>query len=125
MRGVALAALEAGLPWSKRHNVLRCEPGNRRAVSRFVSAERPDAIVSGNDVAAARLKETLAAIKKGGDIRLAGFDDVAVAARIGLTTCRQPLGDLAHVALQTLLQRIRSPRLPPRTILLPAPLVAR
>ena len=77
------------------------------------------------EVAAAKLKETLSAIKKDGDIRLAGFDDVAVAAQIGLTTCRQPLGDLAHVALQTLLQRIKSPRLPPRTILLPAPLVVR
>ena len=125
LRGVALAALEAGLPWSKTRNVLRCEPENRRAVSRFVAKERPDAIVSGNDVAAAKLRETLTAIKKGGNIRLAGFDDVAVAAQIGLTTCRQPLGDLAHVAFQTLLQRIRSPRLPPRTILLPAPLVAR
>ena len=125
LRGVALAALEADLPWSRKHNVLRCEPENRRAVSRFVSAERPDAIVSGNDVAAARLKETLAVIKKGANIRLAGFDDVAVAAQLNLTTCRQPLGDLAHVAFQTLLQRIKSPLLPPRTILLPAPLIAR
>ena len=125
LRGVALAALEAGLPWSKKQNVLRCEPENRRAVSRFVSAERPDAIVSGNDVAAAKLMDTLSAIGKGGNIRLAGFDDVAVAARLNLTTCRQPLGDLAHVAFQTLLQRIKSPRLPPRTILLSAPLVAR
>ena len=99
LRGVALAALEAGLPWSRNHNVLRCDPENRRAVSRFVSMEHPDAIVSGNDVAAAKLKETLAAIKKGGNIRLAGFDDVAVAAKIGLTTCRQPLGEIgrAHV----------------------------
>jgi len=125
LRGVALAALEAGQDWSYRHNVLRCEPENRRAVSRFVSAERPDAIVSGNDVAAARLKETLAAIKKDEGLRLAGFDDVAVAARLNLTTCRQPLEDLAHVAFQTLLQRIKSPLLPPRTILLQAPLVVR
>ena len=125
LRGVACAALEAGLGWSQRHNVLRCEPENRRAVSRFVSAERPDAIVSGNDVAAARLKETLAAIRKGAGVRLAGFDDVAVAAQIGLTTCRQPLADLAHVAFRTLLQRIKSPTLPPRTVLLPAPLVVR
>lgn len=125
LRGVALAAVEAGLPWTKKQNVLRCEPDNRRAISRFVTVEHPDAIVSGNDIAAAKLQETLAALKKGGNIRLAGFDDVAVAAQIGLTTCRQPLGDLAHVAFQTLLQRIKSPRLPPRTILLPAPLVAR
>ena len=124
-RGVALAALEANLPWSQKHNVLRCEPENRRAVSRFVTVERPDAIVSGNDIAAAKLKKTLAAIKKEGNIRLAGFDDVSVAAQMGLTTCRQPLNDLAHVAFRTLLQRIKSPLLPPRTILLSAPLIAR
>ena len=76
-------------------------------------------------MAAARLKETLAAIRKGAGVRLAGFDDVAVAARIGLTTCRQPLADLAHVAFRTLLQRIKEPTLPPRTVLLPAPLVVR
>ena len=67
---------------------LECETwasGDLRAVSRFVSAERPDAIVSGNDVAAARLREKLAAIRKGGSIRLAGFDDVAVASQLNLT----------------------------------------
>lgn len=125
LRGVALAVLEAGLPWSHRHNVLRCEPEDRRRVSRFLTVERPDALVSGNDVAAATLKGTLEAVKKGAGVRLAGFDDVAVAAQLGLTTCRQPLDDLAHVAYQTLLQRIKAPHLPPRTILLPAPLVVR
>ena len=48
-----------------------------------------------------------------------------VAAQLNLATCRQPLGDLAHVAFQTLLQRIKSPLLPSRTVLLAAPLVAR
>lgn len=125
LRGVALAAMEAGLPWTHRQNVLRCEPEDRRRVSRFLTRARPDALVSGNDVAAARLKGTLESLKKAAGIRLAGFDDVAVAAQIGLTTCRQPLADLAHVAFQTLLQRIKSPRLPPRTIRLPAPLIVR
>ena len=125
LRGVALATVEAGLPWSHRHNILRCEPEDRRRVSRFVTIEHPNAIVSGNDIAAAKLKGTLEAVKKASGIRLAGFDDVSVAAQIGLTTCRQPLDDLAHVAFQTLLQRIKSPILPPRTILLHAPLVVR
>lgn len=125
LRGVSLAVLEANGDWSMKHNVLRTEPDNRRSVSRFVTVERPDAIVSGNDIAAAKLKETLVALKKDKGIRLAGFDDVAIAAKLNLTTCRQPLDDLAHVAFQTLLQRIKSPLLPPRTILLPAPLVER
>ncbi len=125
LRGVACAMLEANLPWSCRTHVLRCEPESRRAVSRFVAARKPDAIVSGNDAAAARLEETLAALGRADGIRLAGFDDVDIAARLGLTTCRQPLEDLAHVAFQTLLQRIRSPYLPPRTVRLSAPLVVR
>lgn len=125
LRGVALAALEADLVWSRKNNILKCEPENRRAVLRFVTAESPDAIVAGNDVAAAKLHETLTAINKAGSIRLAGFDDVAIARQLKLTTCRQPLDDLAHVAFQTLLQRIRSPAAPPRTILLHAPLVVR
>ena len=89
------------------------------------SPERSTYDLVGIDNIAAGLSIGRFLVRKGGNIRLAGFDDVAVAAQIGLTTCRQPLGDLAHVAFQTLLQRIRSPRLPPRTILLPAPLVAR
>jgi len=120
-----MAAVEADLEWSRKHNVLRCEPENKRAVSRFVTAERPDAIVSGKYVAAAKLQETLVALKKAEGILLAGFDDVAVAAKLNLLTCRQPLEDLAHVAFQTPLQRIKSPLLPPRTILLTAPLVVR
>lgn len=125
LRGVACAMLEANLPWSFRSHVLRCEPDDRRAVARFVAARKPDAIVSGNDAAAARLKATLDALGRADGIRLAGFDDVAVAARLGLTTCRLPLGDLALVAFQTLVQRIRSPHLPPLAVRLAAPLVVR
>ncbi|MBQ3288876.1 MAG: GntR family transcriptional regulator [Kiritimatiellae bacterium] len=126
LRGVASAAIEAGGTWSLAENVLVCEPDDVRAVAWFLKRHNPDAIVSGNDIAAARLRETL--LRIGGDaarIRLAGFDDVAVAAKIGITTVHQPCGALAEIALQTLLSRIRSPRLPARTILLPAPLVVR
>ena len=38
---------------------------------------------------------------------------------------RQPLADIAQTALQTLVSRIRTPTLPPRTILLDAELVVR
>ena len=73
-----------------------------------------------------RLRETLFRIGDGVEkIRLAGFDDVAVAEAAGITTVRQPLDDLASTALQTLCSRIKSPELPPRTILLHAPLIVR
>ena len=73
-----------------------------------------------------RLRETLHKIGGGAEkMRLAGFDDVTAAAEAGITTVRQPLDDLASTALQTLISRISSPELPPRTILLHAPLVVR
>ena len=125
MTGVMAAVVEAGREWSHR-NVLVADPRNVRAVSRFLNSFRPDAIVAGNDVTAVRLLETLRQIGGGAEkIRLAGFDDVAIAEQAGITTVRQPLDDLASTALQTLISRIKSPELPPRTILLHAPLVVR
>lgn len=126
MRGVASAVLEGGGPWSLKENVLFAEPENRRAVAKFLKPGMPDAFVAGNDVAAAALGETLAKIGHGAEgIRLVGFDDVEVAAKLGLTTVRQPLDAIAEAALQALVSRIKSPDLPPRTILLDAELVVR
>lgn len=126
MRGVASAAVESGESWSLKGNVLFAEPDNCRAVSKFLKNGLPDAIVAGNDVAAAALGETLARIGGGAKkIRLAGFDDVEVAAKLGLTTVRQPLDAIAEVAMQTLVSRIKTPDIPPRTILLDAELVVR
>ena len=126
MRGVAAAAVESGGFWSLKGNVLFAEPDNCRAVSKFLKNGLPDAFVAGNDVAAAALGETLARIGGGAEkIRLAGFDDVEVAAKLGLTTIRQPLDAIAEVAMQTLVSRIKTPDLPPRTILLDAELVVR
>ena len=45
--------------------------------------------------------------------------------KLGLTTIRQPLDAIAEVAMQTLVSRIKTPDLPPRTILLDAELVVR
>ena len=125
MAGVMAAVVQSGGTWS-RENELMAEPENARAVSRFLKSSKPDAIVAGNDMAAVRLGETLRRIGGGAKkIRLAGFDDVAAAKDAGLTTAHQPIGDIASVALQALVSRIKSPKLPPRTILLDAPLVVR
>lgn len=126
MRGVASAVLESGGAWSLEENVLFAEPGDRQAVADFLKKGIPDAFVAGNDVAAAALGKTLAKIGHGAEkIRLVGFDDVAVAAELGLTTVRQPLDAIAEAAMQTLVSRIKTPDLPPRTILLDAELVMR
>lgn len=126
MRGVASAVIESGGTWSLKDNVLFAEPENRRAVAKFLKNGLPDAFVAGNDVAAAALGRTLAKIGKGAEqICLVGFDDVEVAAKLGLTTVCQPLDAIAEAAIQTLVSRIKTPDLPPRTILLNAELVVR
>ncbi len=57
----------------------------------------------------------------------AGFDDSEIASLTTppLTTIHQPVKTLAEIAVASLLQRIRKPSLPPRTILLDAPIVVR
>ena len=126
MRGVAAAVVESGGTWTLDDNVLFAEPGNRRAIAKFLRKGIPDAIVAGNDVAAIALRETLDGIGGGAKrVRLAGFDDVAVAEAHGLTTVRQPLDAIAEAALQALVSRIKIPDMPPRTILLNAELVVR
>lgn len=126
MRGVASAVFESGGKWSLEHNVLFADPGNRRAVAKFLERERPDAVVAGNDIAAAELARTFAKI--GGWVektRLVGFDDVAVAEKIGLTTVRQPIDAIAEAAMHALVSRIKTPDLPARTILLDVELKVR
>lgn len=126
MRGVASAVIEAGLPWSLAENVLRAEPTNRRAVAKFIRRFNPDTFIAGNDIAAVELGETLRRMGNGAEnIKLAGFDDVEAAEKAGITTMRQPLDDIALIAIQTMISRIREPGMPIRTTLLPASLVIR
>ena len=119
MRGVASAVAESGGRWSEQRNVLACEPDDRRSVSLFAAANRPDAIICGNDIIAVRLHHTLAALGLSETIRLGGFDNQPEAAELGVTSVVQPCEDLATMALHTLLARMHNPRLPVHTILLP------
>ena len=61
------------------------------------------------------------------DVMLAGFDNVQYARLMSppLTTVHQPCADLARIAYRTLRERISDASLPPRRILLPAPLIVR
>lgn len=127
VHGVAVAVAEAGRPWSPAHVVV-ASPDDASAVRRML-ARRPDAVVCGNDLTAARLLQTLQSLGRRvpEDILLAGFDDVRYASLMNppLTTIRQPCADIAQVAVRTLLERIRDRNLPPRQILLPTELVKR
>ena len=95
----------------------------------FRKRARPDAIICESDYVAAVLRNTLdkLGLSVPNNVRLAGFDDVrcAVTTFPQLTTIHQPCEDIALVAYRALRERILNPSLPPRQILLPAPLVVR
>jgi len=55
-----------------------------------------------------------------GDVRMVGFDDVKYASLLSvpLTTIHQPCADMGALAVGAMLDRLRSPKMPPRDILL-------
>jgi LacI family transcriptional regulator len=95
----------------------------------FKKRTRPDAVICESDYVAAVFRNTLdkLGLSVPKDVLLAGFDDVrcAVTTFPQLTTIHQPCEDIALVAYRALRERILNPSLPPRQILLPAPLVVR
>jgi DNA-binding LacI/PurR family transcriptional regulator len=140
IQGVAQAALDAGIEWRRSH-IVEIDPDDSVAFSRIIrhifpkvkrrnkSTPRRQAFVCRNDALAARLIQTLSAegwhIPK--DAMVAGFDDGKIAQLLNppLTTISQPVQLLAETAVASLLQRIRTPGLAPRSILLDAPLTIR
>ena len=105
------------------------EPDDVAAIRRMLKRERPDAVACYNDRQAALLLQTLAKLGKRvpDDIRVAGFDDVQFAKLTipQLTTMHQPCAEIAAQTFALLLERIRNPKLPPREVILDAPLVVR
>ena len=128
--GLSGAVSSAGARWSANH-VIRLEPddvnGFRRVFKRkFI----PDAIVCVCDDVALKLMPTLTAIGKRvpEDVAVAGFDDID-GARLSvpsLTTIHQPIARIAECAFEALQYRMgRLEGMPPREILLDAPLIER
>jgi len=129
IQGVAQACLDNGLKWTKSH-VLCVKSHSEADIARALKKARgADAFVCRNDPLAARLLQQLskAGKKVPDDVMVAGFDDAKIARLLNppLTTIRQPVRLLAETAVESLLQRIRTPDLAPRQILLDAPLVVR
>ena len=108
---------------------LDSEPDESSVIRKFISKERLDAIVCGNDKTAARLRQTLARIGRRvpEDVMLAGFDDVQIASVMTpqLTTIHQPCEAIADAAFAALQERIHHTEALPREIFLPTKLVAR
>jgi len=110
-------------------HVFRIDPEDRTEVKRVLDDARPDGFVCANDFTAAQLLKTLDAlgVSVPDDVRMAGFDDVKYASLLSvpLTTIHQPCADIGAVAIGAMLERLRSPKMPPRDILLNFHLVVR
>lgn len=109
--------------------VCRIDPDDHAQAKAILTRLRPDGFVCANDFTAAHLLKTLADLHVNvpGDVRMVGIDDVKYASLLSvpLTTIRQPCASMGTVAIGTMLERLREPKLPARDILLNFELVVR
>ena len=107
----------------------RLDPSDPVVVGKVMERYKPDGIVCSNDRTAALLMRTFAELKitVPDQVRLVAFDDVKYASlvTVPLTTIHQPCDQLGAAAIQAMVQRIESPDMPPRDILVDFHLVIR
>jgi DNA-binding LacI/PurR family transcriptional regulator len=109
--------------------VLRHSPEDGPALERAIRKGKIDALMCANDLTAAKAMRSLLqlGIRIPDELRVTGIDDVRYAELlpVPLTTYRQPCLDIGTAAIAAMLDRIRNPKLPPRSILLNGQLVVR
>lgn len=109
--------------------VWRGSPQDEVFIRRMLDVARPDAVVCGNDLTAARLMQVLLAfgIRIPEDIKIVGMDDVRYASLlpVPLTTIHQDCAGIGAVAMATMRERLEHPELPIRDLLVPVSLVVR
>jgi GntR family transcriptional regulator, arabinose operon transcriptional repressor len=105
------------------------DPSNQDLLQDLVERFHPDGIVCSNDHTAAQIMRSFAKLKIAvpEDVRLVAFDDVKYASLVSvpLTTIHQPCAELGAAAIQAMIQRIESPSMPARDILVDFRLVIR
>jgi GntR family transcriptional regulator, arabinose operon transcriptional repressor len=110
------------------NSVVQVERG-REQVEVLRDKPQIEAFVCVNDRVAGRLMHSFIAqhIRIPEDVRIVGIDDVAYASLlpIPLTTVRQPCREIGEAALSMMLNRIESPKIPARDVLLDGELVVR
>jgi LacI family transcriptional regulator len=126
--GALIAMRDYGLDEPKNF-VYSGDPTDIKFVRSFAQARQLDAILCTSDHIAAQVLQSLTrlGIRVPQDVRLVGFDNVRFAGllTIPLTTMEQPCRDIAITAFNSLRERIQSPTLPPRTIMLSPRIVVR
>jgi GntR family transcriptional regulator of arabinose operon len=98
-------------------------------IAQLMERQKPDAIVCVADRTAGFVMQSLIGLnyKVPRDVRIVGFDDVQYAnlLPVPLTTIHQPCHDIGVSAAAAMLERLSSPRIPTREILLDCRLVVR
>jgi DNA-binding LacI/PurR family transcriptional regulator len=109
--------------------VERLDPTDKKAVQDVIDRHKPDGIVCSNDRTAAQLMRTLFELRipVPKQVRIVGFDDVKYASlvTVPLTTIHQPCDQLGAAAIQAMVQRIATPDMPARDILVDFQLIVR
>ncbi|MYS88719.1 substrate-binding domain-containing protein [Streptomyces sp. SID5464] len=112
--GCELALKAYGLALEERY--VRAGPHGRAVAHRLTDellalAEPPSAIVTASDTRALGVIEAAnsAGVRVPQELSVVGFDDLDVAAYVGLTTVRQPLRASGGIAARMLLERIGRP----------------
>ena len=125
-RALRAAEIEAGDDL-ERLGVHGREPARELARELLANGERPTAIFAACDVQAFGVLEAAEALglRVPDDVAVIGFDDVEMAATVGLTTVRQPLRDSGARGAELLLTAIEGDGQPPIEELEPLAVVER
>ena len=99
----------------------------RLAAAMLKLPEPPTAIFAASDTQAFGVMEAARdlGLRVPEDLSVVGYDDIEMAAVLGLTTVRQPLYQSGKLGMELLLELLANPHTPPRRRLLPTELVIR
>jgi GntR family transcriptional regulator, arabinose operon transcriptional repressor len=110
-------------------NVFYSDCTDPAQIQQILQKEKPDAVVCGNDLTAAKLMRSLIGlgVRIPGQLRLGAFDDVSYAKflPVPLTTIHQNCQLIGESAITLMLDRIQNPSRPGIDILVPFDLVVR
>ena len=132
INGFRRAHVEAGVPVDERR-IVEADPvfeGGREAAARlFEGPEKPDAVISVNELVCMGVLSHLRGmgVRVPEDVALAGYDDLHFSAMLEtpLTTVRQPLQAMCARAADMLFRQIAGEEPEARPVLLPPELVVR
>ncbi|MCE1237388.1 MAG: LacI family transcriptional regulator [Hyphomicrobiales bacterium] len=127
--GYRAAMLGRGLDPDARFVAPNADAAAAALAERLATGDRPDAVVVSNGL---MLLGAYRALKAGGletprDLALAGFDNETWTELVGpgLTVIEQPVADIGRTAMDLLFERLRSPDMASRKVVLSGRLIAR